>query len=63
VERGPTHRYLTEDYAFSHRARQAGLKVMADTSLRLWRMASYTYGWEDAGGAAERFDTYHFRVE
>jgi hypothetical protein len=57
------HRYLTEDFAFSHRARQAGLKIMADTTVRLWRVGSYGYGWEEAGGDVERFDTYHFHVE
>jgi hypothetical protein len=58
-----THRYLTEDFAFSHRARQAGLKIMADTSIRLWRRGPYGYGWEDAGRDPQRFDTYHFHVE
>jgi hypothetical protein len=57
------HRYLTEDFAFSHRARQAGIKIMADTSIRLWRTGTYGYGWEDAGSEAERFDTYHFHVD
>jgi hypothetical protein len=60
---GPTHRYLTDDFAFCHRARLAGLKIMADTSLRLWRTGSYGFGWEDAGRDAERFDTYHYQVE
>jgi hypothetical protein len=59
----PLHRYLTEDFAFCHRARQAGLKVMADTTIRLWRTGSYGYGWEDAGRDPERFDTFHFQVE
>jgi len=57
------HRYLTEDFAFCERARQAGLKVMADTTIRLWRVGSYGFGWEDAGNDPERFDTYHFHVE
>jgi hypothetical protein len=57
------HRYLTDDFAFSHRARQAGLKIMADTTIRLWRVGSYGYGWEEAGGDIERFDTFHFHVE
>jgi hypothetical protein len=56
-------RYLTEDYAFSYRARQAGLRIMADTTIRLWRTGSYGYGWEDAGSDAEQFDTYRFQVE
>lgn len=56
-------RYLTEEYAFCHRARQVGIKIMADTSIRLWRHGSYPFGWEDAGGARERVETYHFHVE
>lgn len=59
----PSHHYLTEDYAFSYRARQAGLSIMADTTIRLWRAGSYSYGWEDAGTEAERFDTFHFHVD
>jgi hypothetical protein len=59
----PRHRYLTDDFAFCHRARQAGLKIMADTSVRLWRVGSYGYGWEDAGSDPERFDTYDFHVD
>jgi hypothetical protein len=63
--RSPTvaPRYLTEDYAFSHRARLAGFQIMADTTVRLWRTGSYRFGWEDAGADVERFDTYHFHVE
>jgi hypothetical protein len=57
------HRYLTEDFAFCQRAREAGLKIMADTTIRLWRISTYGYGWEEAGREAERFDTYHFNVE
>jgi hypothetical protein len=57
------HRYLTDDYAFCHRARQAGFNIMADTTIRLWRTGSYGFGWEDAGSDPERFDTYHFHAE
>jgi len=57
------HRYLTEDFAFCERARHVGLKIMADTTVRLWRAGSYGFGWEDAGSDPERFDTYHFHVE
>jgi len=59
----PCHRYLTDDFAFCHRARQAGLKIMADTTIRLWRVGTYGYGWEDAGNDPERFDTYEFHAE
>jgi hypothetical protein len=55
------HWYLGEDYAFCERARQAGHKIMADTSIRLWHVGNYQFGWEDAGRNVERFDTYtHF---
>jgi hypothetical protein len=57
------HRYLTEDFAFCHRARAAGFQIMADTSVRLWRQGPYGFGWEDAGSDPERFDTFHFHVE
>ena len=45
-EAGPW--YLAEDYAFCERARQCGFKIMADTSIRLWHIGEYAYGWEDA---------------
>ena len=57
------HWYLAEDFAFCHRARQVGLKIMTDTTIRLWRVGTYGYGWEEAGSDPERFDTFHFRVE
>ena len=50
--------YLGEDYSFCERARQCGFRVVADTSIRLWHVGSYRYGWEDVGGPAERFGTY-----
>ena len=37
--------YLGEDYAFCERARQAGHKIVVDTTLRLGHVGSYTYGW------------------
>lgn len=45
-ETGPV--YLAEDYAFCHRAREAGYRVMADPAIRLSHYG--TYGWtvEDA---------------
>ena len=43
--------YLGEDYSFCERARQCGYKIMADTSIRLWHIGEYAYGWEDAGPA------------
>lgn len=54
------HWYLGEDYAFCERARQAGYKIMADTSIRLWHIGNYQFGWEDAGRNVERFDNYTY---
>ena len=55
--------FLTHDFAFCERARQAGLKIMADTTIRLWHLGSYPYSWEDAGNEVERFDTYEYYVD
>jgi hypothetical protein len=43
------HWYLAEDYAFCQRARDCGFRIMADTTVRLWHIGSYAFGWEDAG--------------
>jgi hypothetical protein len=40
--------YLAEDYAFCERARQCGYRVLADTTVRLWHLGSYSFTWEDA---------------
>lgn len=56
------HWYLGEDFAFCERAQQAGHQIFADTTIRLWHVGNYPYGWEDAGRDVERFSdyTYHF---
>jgi hypothetical protein len=46
--------YLAEDYAFSQRVREGGFKIVADTSIRLWHIGTYPFGWEDAGFEPER---------
>lgn len=53
--------YLGEDFAFCERARQAGHKIVVDTTLRLGHVGSYTYGWEDAGQAVPRVTGARFR--
>lgn len=55
-EQGPpgSYWYLGEDYAFCERARQAGHKIVVDTTLRLGHLGKYTYGWEDAGQQIQR---------
>jgi hypothetical protein len=50
--------YLAEDYAFCHRARECGFRVLADTSIRLWHIGQYRYGWEDAGIDRQRFGAF-----
>ncbi|HEX5444103.1 MAG TPA: hypothetical protein VFW87_09760, partial [Pirellulales bacterium] len=53
--------YLAEDYGFCRRARQCGFKIYADTSIRLWHIGSYRYGYEDASAEITRAKTHHFR--
>lgn len=50
--------YLAEDYAFCQRARQCGYRIFADSSIRLWHIGTYRYGWEDAGLERQRFGTF-----
>jgi hypothetical protein len=54
--------YLNEDYAFCDRARRCHFRIMADTTVRLWHVGSYRYGWEDAGREVERFADYTFHL-
>lgn len=60
-DEGGGHWYLSEDYAFCERARQAGHKVLVDTSVRLWHIGKYPYGWEDVGAPRERHGSMTFR--
>jgi hypothetical protein len=53
---------LGEDYSFCERARRAGFRIMADTTIRLWHAGTYLYGWEDAGREVERYTDYAFEV-
>jgi hypothetical protein len=62
VEEDGACRYLGEDFAFCHRARQAGRKILVDLSIRLWHIGQYAYGWEDAGSPLTRYETYDFRL-
>ncbi len=52
--------YLSEDYAFCQRARDAGFRIFADSSLRLGHVGSYVYSWEDAGGELPRYKRYDY---
>ena len=53
----------TSTYAFCERARQCGYKIMADTSIRLWHIGEYAYGWEDAGLDRPRHDSFLFLID
>jgi hypothetical protein len=59
---GAGHWYLGEDYAFCERARQCGYSVVADTTIRLWHVGHYSYGWEDAGSDKDRYASYSFKI-
>jgi hypothetical protein len=56
VPQGDDHAYLSEDFSFCERARRAGYKIMADTSLRLWHIGAYRFSWEEAALGIPRFD-------
>ena len=55
--------YLAEDFAFSERARQAGISVYADTRIRLRHIGRYAYQWEDAGAEPKRHASYRIALK
>jgi hypothetical protein len=57
------HWYLSEDFAFSERARRSGFSVMADTRIRLNHVGRWGYSWEDAGSNRPRYAAYNFSVK
>ncbi len=56
------HWYLAEDYSFCERVRQCGFKVFGDTSIRLWHIGRYRYGWEDAGMDRPRLESFTLKA-
>ncbi len=54
--------YLSEDYAFCERARQAGFRVMADTKIRLFHLGTHGFSWEEAGKDLDRYASYTYRI-
>jgi hypothetical protein len=54
--------YLADDFAFCERARQCGFKIMADSTVRLLHIGSYSFGWEDAGRQVARYSSYKFQL-
>jgi hypothetical protein len=55
--------YLAEDFAFCERATAAGISIFVDTTVRLWHVGTYPYGWEDAGRDVQRHDDYSFFIQ
>lgn len=55
--------YLSEAWSFCERARQAGHKVMVDTTVRLWHLGRYGYTWEDFGAPVQRATTARIKFE
>lgn len=51
------HAYLGDDTSFCERARQAGYKIYADTTIRLHHIGKYRYSWEDVAGERARYST------
>src|SRR4051794_40823024 len=62
VASGGVHSYLGEDFAFCERVRRCGLRIFADTSIRLQHIGMYGYGWEDVGGGVTRYSSYAMRI-
>jgi hypothetical protein len=62
VEDGDGHWYLGEDFSFSERARRAGHRIYADTTIRLFHIGRYGYTWEDAGAVVPRYARFDFHV-
>lgn len=57
------HWYLRETYAFCHHVKQLGIQIIADTSIRLYHIGNYYYGWENAGSYMGREDSIECEVK
>lgn len=57
---GAGHCYLNDEFAFCHRARACNVPIVADTTLRLYRIAETESSWEEAGTAKRRFETFRY---
>jgi len=51
-----------EDVVFCERAKAKGFEVIADTSIRLWRVGPARLGWEDAAGDRPRLPDFNLRI-
>jgi hypothetical protein len=54
---------MVEDWAYCDRARCCGYRIMADTTIRVWHLGTYAYGWEDAGIELPRHQTLDLRLD
>lgn len=54
--------YLSEDYAFCERLRQAGIDVLVDTRQRIGHLGQRCYQWEDVLTKAAAKSTFTFDV-
>ena len=50
-------------YAFCQRAHDCGYRVLADTTVRLFHIGKYGFGWEDAGIDRQRYPTFTLHLE
>lgn len=54
--------YLGEDYAFCERARAVGVRILADTRIRLGHVGPHAFGWEEAGAPERRYADYRYEL-
>jgi hypothetical protein len=59
---GEDHWYLGDDYSFCERVRQAGFKIIADSTIRLMHYGTYGFSWEEAGTDVMRYASYDYRL-
>jgi hypothetical protein len=45
---------------FCEQVQAAGMKIVADTAIRLWKVGASRLGWENAGGEIQRHEDYTF---
>ena len=52
--------YLADDFSMCHRARQAGFKIMVDTTIKLGHVGKHVYTWDDF--ALQRYETLELNI-
>ncbi len=56
------HYYLSEDYSFTHRAKEAGFIPMADTTIRVGHIGRKEYTWDDLTWSPERLESLEIAI-